>query len=99
MGSGKGRPRRAFTEEYKAEVVALVQSEGRTVGGVSRDLGLTETAVRRWVIQADHAEGQQEKLSPADKETIVELRKRIRSLEKDNEILRKAAAFFAREIR
>jgi len=99
MGSGKGRPRRAFTDEYKAEVVALVRSEGRTVGGVSRDLGLTETAVRRWVSQADHAEGQQERLSPADQETIVEQRKRIRSLEKDNEILRKAAAFFAREIR
>lgn len=99
MGSGKGRPRRAFTDEYKAEVVALVRSEGRTVSGVSRDLGLTETAVRRWVFQADHAEGEQEKLSPADKETIVEQRKRIRSLEKDNEILRKAAAFFAREIR
>ncbi len=100
MGSGKGRPRRAFTDEYKAEVVALCRSDGRNVSNVSRDLGLTETAVRRWVLQADHAEGvRPERLPASEREELLELRKRVRSLEKDNDILKRAMAFFARETR
>ena len=46
------RKRRRFTAEYKAEVVGLVRSSGRTVGQVARELDLTETAVRAWVRQA-----------------------------------------------
>jgi transposase len=42
------RERRRFSDEYKAEVVALVRSSGKTVGAISRDLDLTETAVRDW---------------------------------------------------
>ena len=42
------RPRRSFTNEFKAETVALIRSSGRSVGQVCRDLDLTETAVRRW---------------------------------------------------
>jgi transposase len=47
------RPRRFFPPEYKAEVVELIRSTGKTVGQVSKDLDLTETAVRQWVRQAD----------------------------------------------
>jgi transposase len=49
----KPRPHRAFTPEFKAEVVALVHHGGKTVGAVARDLDLTETAVRAWVRQAE----------------------------------------------
>ena len=52
MGSNGG-PRRAFTAEYKMEVVELCRSGGRSIGRVCRDLGLGETAVRRWVAQVD----------------------------------------------
>jgi transposase len=47
------RPRRFFPLEYKAEVVELIRSTGKTVGQVARELDLTETAVRQWVRQAD----------------------------------------------
>ena len=46
------RPPRKFTDEYKAEVVQLIRSSGKTVGQVARDLDLTETAVREWVQKA-----------------------------------------------
>jgi transposase len=47
------RPRRFFPPEYKAEVVELIRSTGKTVGQVARELDLTETAVRQWVRHAD----------------------------------------------
>jgi ubiquinone biosynthesis protein len=50
------RQRRKFTDEYKAEVVALVRSFGKGIAAISRDLDLTETAVREWVQRADVAE-------------------------------------------
>ena len=48
----KKRARRKFTSEYKAEVVRLVRDGGKTIGEVSRDLDLTESAVRHWVTQS-----------------------------------------------
>ena len=99
MGTGNRRPRRAFTEEFKADVVELCRQEGRTVSSVARDLGLTETAVRRWVSQADGPNGAPEKLPKSEREELIELRRQVRSLQKDKEILMKAAAFFAKETR
>ena len=49
------RPRRAFTSEFKAEIVELCQRGDRSVGQVARDFDLTETAVREWVKQAERA--------------------------------------------
>ena len=46
------RKRRSFSKEYKAEVVALIRKSGKGIGAVARDLGLSETAVRRWISQA-----------------------------------------------
>ena len=46
------RERRKFTDEFKAEVVTLVGSSGKSIGEISRDLDLTETAVREWVKRA-----------------------------------------------
>jgi transposase len=51
MGVQVSRPRRCFLPEYKAEVVELIRSTGRTVGQVARELDLTQTAVRQWVRQ------------------------------------------------
>ncbi len=53
MENKEKRPRRAFTPEFKAEVVELCRRGDRSIGQVSRDLDLTETAVREWVRQAD----------------------------------------------
>ncbi len=96
---GEKRKRRSFTKAYKAEVVALIRKSGKSVGAVSRELGLTETAVRRWVEQAeiDSGGGPAGALTTAEREEFAQLRKRVKTLEMEREILKKATAFFAKE--
>ncbi len=96
---GQKRKRRSFTKEYKAEVVALIRKSGKSVGGVSRELGLTETAVRRWVEQAeiDSGVGPAGALTTAEREELAQLRKRVKTLEMEREILKKATAFVCHE--
>ena len=53
QGERKRRERRAFTDQYKSDVVALCRTSGKSVHQVCRDMGLSETAVRRWIAQAD----------------------------------------------
>jgi transposase len=92
------RPRRFFPPEYKAEVIELIRSTGKTVGQVARDLDLTETAVRTWVRQADLDTGRRsDGLTTAEREELRRLRRENRELREEREILRKAAVFFARE--
>jgi transposase len=92
------RPRRFFPLEYKAEVVELIRSTGKTVGQVARELNLTETAVRLWVRQADLDVGRRsDGLATAEREELRRLRRENRELREEREILRKAAVFFARE--
>ena len=93
------RKRRSFTKEYKAEVVRLIRKSGKTVGAVSRELGLTETAVRRWVEQAeiDTGGGPAGALTTAEREELAQLRKRVKTLEMEREILQKATAFVCHE--
>ena len=93
------RERRKFTDEFKAEVVALVRSSGKSIGQISRDLDLTETAVREWVKRAEVDGGMRDGLTTAAREEIAQLRRQVRVLEEERTILKKAAAFFAKEIR
>ena len=94
----KRRPRRQFTDEFKAGAVRLVIEEGKTVGAVARDLDLTETALREWVkrAQADRTNGRT-CLTTAEREELARLRKENRQLRLEREILKNAAAFFATE--
>jgi transposase len=93
------KTRRSFTKEYKAEVVDLIHNSGKSVGTICRDLDLTETAVRRWVKQAeiDSGQGPAGALTTAEREELTALRKQVRTLEMEREILKKATAFFAKE--
>ena len=93
------RERRKFTREYKAEVVRLVRDGGKTVRQVSRDLDLTESAVRLWVSQSaiDAGGGKTGALTTAERTELVALRREARTLRMEREILKKAAAFFAKE--
>lgn len=97
-GSG-GRRRRSFTREYKAEVVELCRTSGRTIASVGRDLGLTETAVRRWVAQAEVDAGRRDGLTTAEREELSRLRKEIRVLREERDLLKRATVFFAAETR
>jgi transposase len=90
------RPRRFFPPEYKAEVVELIRSTGKTVGQVAKELDLTETAVRQWVKQADLDAGRRsDGLTTAERDELRKLRREVRDLREEREILRKAAVFFA----
>ena len=94
------RTRRSFTDDYKAGAVRLVLGEGKTVAAAARDLGLTESALRNWVehARADRTQGRTG-LTTAEREELARLRKENRILQEEREILRKAAAFFAKERR
>ena len=93
------RPRRSFPDEYKAEVIDLCRSSGRSIAAVARDLDLSETAVRRWVNQAEVDAGRRDGLSIAEREELARLRKEVRVLREERDILRRATVFFARETR
>ena len=98
MAASTGRrPRRQFTDEFKAEAVRMVLDEGRTVNAVARDLDLTRSALRLWVEQtrADRTKGKTG-LTTVEREELARLRKENRQLRMDREILVKAAAFFAK---
>ena len=91
--------RRRFTPEYKAEVVQLVRSSGRSINEVARDLGINKGSVHNWVKQADIDTGQRVGLTTAEREELMRARREIRVLREERDILRKAAAFFAQETR
>ena len=93
------RARRKFTVEYKAEVVRLVRDGGKSIGQVARELDLTESAVRHWVSQSsiDAGGGGTGALTTAERAELVALRREARTLRMEREILKKAAAFFAKE--
>ena len=92
------RSRRRFDDDFKAQAVRLVLDEGKSVGAVARDLDLTETALREWVkrARADRTKGRTG-LTTAEREELARLRKENRQLRLEREILKNAAAFFAKE--
>jgi len=99
QGERKRRERRAFTDQYKSDVVALCRTSGKSVHQVCRDMGLSETAVRRWIVQADVDRGQREGLTTGERQELAQLRKENRALREERDLLKRAAAFFAREVR
>ena len=99
MGSRKAgrRPRRQFTDEFMAGAVRLVLDEGKTIGAVSRDLDLTPSSLANWVrhAQADRTMGKTG-LTSEERTELSTLRKENRELRMERDILKKAAAFFAK---
>jgi len=93
------RKRRRFSTEYKAETVRLVQRSGKSIGQMALELGIGESALRRWVEQAEveAGRGPEEALKRSEREELVELRRENRRLRLEREILKKATAFFAKE--
>jgi transposase len=94
------RARRQFSEEFKDSAVRLVLDEGRTVGAVARELDLTASALGLWVrhARAERSQGRTG-LTKAEREELTALRKENRVLREEREILKKAAAFFAKQNR
>ena len=93
------RKRRGFSEEQKAAAVEHVRQTGKTVYRAAQDLDLTETALRRWVAQAevDAGGGKSGELTSAERDELQRLRRENQRLRMEREFLKKAAAFFAKE--
>jgi transposase len=92
------RQRRSFSDEFKAGAVRLVLDEGKTVAQVARDIDLTPSALAGWVDQAraDRSKGKTG-LTTEERIELAKLRKENRELRQERDLLKKAAAFFARE--
>ena len=92
------RKRRSFTPEFKADAVKLVRG-GRSIPDVTRELDLTDTALREWVRRAeiDEGKGPRGALTTVEREELTRLRRENKRLQMEREILKKAAAFFAKE--
>lgn len=91
------RARRQFTEEFKAEAVTLVRTSGKTLPQVARDLDLTESALRNWVERAQQQRDTGPGVTDAERQELVQLRKEIRVLRMERDLLKKWAVFFAKE--
>lgn len=96
------RERRSFDAAFKLQVVKMIQEQGLTVAQVCQELKLGETAVRRWLKQVQAEQSGQagigKPLTP-DQQRIRQLEQENRQLRSDNELLKKASALFARELR
>jgi len=98
MGTKK-RKRRKFSPAFKAETVRLVRDSDKNVSAIARELDLTETALRRWVQQAevDAGRGPAGALTTSEREELAQLRRENKRLRMERDILKRATAFFAKE--
>ena len=94
------RSRRRFTDDFKQQAARLVLDEGKSVSAVARELDLVPSALGNWVkrVEADRTKGRTG-MTTTEREELARLRKQVRVLEEEREILKKAAAFFAKHQR
>lgn len=84
-----------FPPEFKRDVVTVARRGDLTRAEVAADFDISIESVNRWMRQADIDDGIKDGLTTAEQDELVQLRRRARRLEMENEILRRAAAYFA----
>jgi transposase-like protein len=90
-------------QEFRDRAVKLANerdADGKRVISIARlakDLGIADSCLRNWISQAEIDSGQRQGLSSKERQELTELRRRVRVVETENEILKRAAAYFARE--
>jgi transposase-like protein len=87
--------RRRYGPEFKAEAVRLVIGTDESIGKIARDLGITEPTLRAWVEAARPKS--QKPLTESERSELLRLRRDLRRVEMERDILKKATAFFARQ--
>ncbi len=84
--------------EFRQRAVELARAGDKPIAALAKELRISESCLRNWMAQADTDDGSRtDRLSTADKKELAKLRRRNRLLEMENEILKRAAAYFARE--
>lgn len=86
---------RKYPPEFKRDVVTVARRGDLTVPEVAADCDVSQESVRRWMRQADVDDGIAAGKTSSEQAEVVQLRRRMRRLEMENEILRRAAAYFA----
>lgn len=93
------RPSR-YTPEFRREALELIRSSGRSIAEVARSLGISDGTLGNWVKaerEARERASDPAALSESERDELRRLRKEVAELQLEREILRKAAAYFARE--
>ena len=89
--------KKPYTPEFRSEAVALYRSGDRSLNEVAAGLGIAVESLRLWVRRADVEGGRRAGRSSEERAELKELRRKVKTLEQEREILKKAAVFFARE--
>lgn len=93
----ESKQRASYPDEYKAQIVELAQQEGNSPYGVAREMGLAPSMVAQWVRRAGGArDGATTSLSTAERTELMSLRREVKCLRQEREILAKATALFAK---
>lgn len=87
----------AHPPEFRQRAIELARAGDRSIGQVAASLGISQSCLRNWLSRDDIGTGNREGLTSAERTELVELRRKARRLELENDVLRKAAAYFARE--
>ena len=86
-----------YPPEFRREALELIKISDKPIAQIAKDLGVTDQTLRNWKRQAEIDAGEAEGLTTDERAELRELRRRVRTLEMEREVLKKAAAFFATE--
>ena len=89
---------KAFPPEFRRDVIAVARKGETSMAQVARDFGISESCLARWLKIADREDGRGENVAGGSDAELRELRKRNKLLEQENEVLRRATAYFARDV-
>ncbi len=88
---------RAHPPEFRQRAVELARLGEKPAAQIAKDLGISDSCLRNWMKRADVDEGRREGTSRGDQAELAELRRELRVAKMENEILKRAAAYFAKE--